>query len=475
MNPTGKGPGVFIESTLRMETKMQFDELSASLRGNLLTPDSSEYDDTRAVYNAMIDKKPSAIAMCVDATDVQTCVNFARDNGVTLAIRSGGHNAGGLGSVDDGLVINLSNMRGIRVDPKTKTVRVQAGCRWGDVDHAAHAHGLAVPAGIISTTGCGGLTLGGGVGHLTRKFGLTIDNLLEADVVLADGSMVVASADENPDLYWALRGGGGNFGVVTSFLFRGNPVHTIFGGPTLWELDRTEEIMKWYREFILQAPEELTGFFAFLTVPPGPPFPEHLHLKKMCGIVWCYSGDTANAEELFAPVRELEPDLYGVQNMPFPMLNSAFDPIYPPGHQWYWRADFFNEISDESIVEHAKWGAAMPTMQSSMHLYPIGGAAQRVGGEDTPWGYRDANWAGVIVGVDPDPANADTLRDWAVGYYDAVHPYSSGGAYINFMMEEGQERVKASYRDNYDRLAEIKAKYDPKNFFKVNQNIHPKE
>ena len=453
---------------------MNFDELAANLRGDLLTANSAEYDDTRAVYNAMIDKKPSAIAMCVDAADVQTCVNFARENGVPLAICSGGHNAGGLGSVDGGLVINLSKMRGIRVDPKNKTVRVQAGCRWGDVDHAAHPYGLAVPAGIISTTGCGGLTLGGGLGHLTRKYGLTIDNLLEADVVLADGSMVVASADENPDLFWALRGGGGNFGVVTSFLYQGNPVHTIFGGPTLWDLDRTEEIMKWYREFILQAPEELTGFFAFLTVPPGPPFPEHLHLKKMCGVVWCYSGDLEKAEGLFAPVRELEPDLYGVQNMPLPMLNAAFDPIYPPGHQWYWRADFFNELSDESIIEHVKWGAAMPTMQSSMHLYPIDGAAHRVGDKDTPWAYRDANWAGVIVGVDPDPANADMLRDWAVGYYDAVHPHSSGGAYINFMMEEGQERVQASYRGNYDRLAEIKATYDPKNLFKVNQNIHPK-
>jgi hypothetical protein len=355
-----------------------------------------------------------------------------------------------------------------------QTIRVQGGCRWGDVDHAGHPYGLTVPTGIISTTGCGGLTLGGGLGHLSRKYGLTIDNLLEADVVLADGSMVVASADENPDLYWALRGGGGNFGVVTSFLYKAAPVKNIFGGPTLWSLDRTEEIMKWYREFILAAPEELTGFFAFLTVPPGPPFPEHLHLQKMCGVVWCYSGDLDKAEELFAPVRELEPDLYGVGEMPMPALNSAFDPVYPPGHQWYWRADFFKEISDESIVEHAKWGAAMPTMQSSMHLYPIDGAVHRVGADETAWGYRDANWAGVIVGVDPDPANADMLRDWAVGYYDAIHPHSSGGAYINFMMEEGQERVQASYRGNYDRLAEIKATYDPKNLFKVNQNIHPK-
>jgi len=453
---------------------MSFDDLAASLRGDLVTRDSSNYDDVRAIYNAMIDKKPAALGRCVDAADVQTCVNYARDNGVPLAIRGGGHNAGGLGLVDDGLVIDLSPMRGIRVDPKMQTIRVQGGCRWGDVDHAGHPYGLTVPTGIISTTGCGGLTLGGGLGHLSRKYGLTIDNLLEADVVLADGSMVVASADENPDLYWALRGGGGNFGVVTSFLYKAAPVKNIFGGPTLWSLDRTEEIMKWYREFILQAPEELTGFFAFLTVPPGPPFPEHLHLQKMCGVVWCYSGDMAKAEEVFAPILALEPDLPGVQEMPMPALNSAFDPVYPPGHQWYWRADFFKELSDESIVEHAKWGAAMPTMQSSMHLYPIDGAVHRVAEGDTAWSYREANWAGVIVGVDPDPANKDILRDWAVGYWDAIHPFSSGGAYVNFLMEEGQERVQASYRGNYDRLTKIKAKYDPNNLFKVNQNILPK-
>jgi FAD/FMN-containing dehydrogenase len=458
-----------------MGEQSNFSGLNDMLRGEVIERQDAQYDEARAVYNAMIDKKPAVIARCVDATDVQTCVNYARDNGIAMAIRSGGHNAGGLGSVDGGLVIDLSSMRGIRVDPKTKTVRVQAGCRWGDVDHAAHAYGLAVPSGIISTTGVGGLTLGGGLGHLTRRHGFTIDNLLEADVVLADGSMVVASADENPDLFWALRGGGGNFGVVTSFLYQGQPVDTIVGGPTLWNLDRAAEVMKWYREFILSAPEDLNGFFLFLTVPPGPPFPEHLHMKKMCGIVWCYTGPEENADEAYAAVREMEPDLYGVQAMPFPMLNSAFDGLYPPGHQWYWRADFFKEISDESIVEHVKWGSDTPTMQSSMHLYPIDGAAHRVGAEDTAWSYREANWAGVIVGVDPDPANADMLRDWAVGYYDALHPHSAGGAYINFMMEEGQERVQASYRDNYGRLAEIKAKYDPNNLFRVNQNIHPAE
>jgi hypothetical protein len=453
---------------------MSFDDLAASLRGDLVTRESANYDEVRAIFNAMIDKKPAALARCVDTTDVQTCVNYARANKVPLAIRGGGHNAGGLGLVDDGLVIDLALMRGIRVNPKDNTIRVQGGCRWGDVDHAAHPYGLAVPSGIISTTGVGGLTLGGGVGHLSRGCGLTIDNLLEADVVLADGSMVVASATENPDLFWALRGGGGNFGVVTSFKFQGHPVSTIFGGPTLWELDRTEEIMKWYRDFILSAPENLTGFFAFLTVPPAPPFPEHLHLHKMCGVVWCYTGDMAKAEEVFAPILALKPDLPGVGAMPFPALNSAFDGLYPPGHQWYWRADFFTEISDESIAAHAEWGKKLPTMQSTMHLYPIDGAPHRVGPGDTAWSYREANWAGVIVGVDPDPANKDLLRDWAVGYWDDVHPHSSGGAYVNFMMEEGQERVQASYRGNYGRLAKIKAKYDPNNLFRVNQNILPK-
>jgi len=453
---------------------MRYDELAANLRGDLIRPDSSNYDDVRAVYNGMIDKRPAALARCVDATDVQTALAFASDNGLPLAIRSGGHNAGGLGSVDDGLVIDLSLMRGIRVDPKTRTVRVQAGCRWGDVDHAAHAYGLAVPSGIISTTGVGGLTLGGGLGHLTRRHGLTIDNLLEADVILADGSMVTASRNEHADLFWALRGGGGNFGIVTSFLFQGRPVDTIVGGPTLWHLDRTAEVMRWYREFILSAPEDLTGFFAFLTVPPAPPFPEHLHGKKMCGVVWCYAGPKEKADEIFAPVRELEPALDGVGEMPFPALNSAFDALYPPGDQWYWRADFFSAITDQAIAEHVAWGSRMPTPQSSMHLYPIDGAAHRVGADETAWSYRDANWAGVIVGVDPDPAKAGLLRDWAVDYWEALHPSSSGGAYVNFMMEEGQERWQASYRGNYDRLAEIKAKYDPENLFRINQNIRPR-
>lgn len=450
------------------------DVLGTRLRGTLISAGDEGYEDARKVYNAMIDRRPRFIVRCVDVADVMAAVDFARETGLDLAVRGGGHNAGGLGICDDGLVIDLSLINDVRVDPKTRTVRVGGGATWGAVDHATHAFGLAVPSGIISTTGVGGLALGGGLGHLTRKCGLTVDNILEVDMVLADGSFVTGNANQNQDLFWAVRGGGGNFGVVTSFLFRAHPISTIVGGPTLWSLDRAAEVMRWYRDFILNAPEDLNGFFAFLIVPPGPPFPEHLHLKNMCGIVWCYTGPEDQAEDVFAPVRELEPDLYGIHAMPLPALQSAFDPLYPPGLQWYWRADFVNEISDEAIELNVKHGSKLPTMLSGMHLYPIDGAAHRVGKNDTAFAYRDANWAQVMVGVDPDPAKAEMLKEWAVNYWEDLHPYSAGGAYVNFMMEEGQERVKATYRDNYDRLAQIKAKYDPDNLFHVNQNIKPR-
>jgi hypothetical protein len=351
-------------------------------------------------------------------------------------------------------------MRGIRVDPKARTVLVEGGRTWGDFDHATHAFGLAVPCGIISTTGVGGLTLGGGIGHLTRKYGLTIDNLLAVDIVLADGSLVTASADENADLFWAVRGGGGNYGVVTAFLFRANPVQTAIVGPTLWELDKAVEVLRWYREFLPQAPTDLNGFFAFLTVPPAPPFPEHLHLKKMCGVVWCYTGPESRADEVFKPIREFgPPTLYGIHPAPFPAVQTAFDGLYPPGLQWYWRADFFSELPDRAVELHAEHGSRLPTLHSTMHLYPVDGAAHRVGKNDMAFSYRDARWAGVIVGVDPDPGKADLIKDWTIRYWEALHPYSAGGAYVNFMMDEGQERIRATYRDNYDRLAKIKARY----------------
>jgi len=446
----------------------------ASLRGELIEPNDPNYDDVRKVYNAMIQRHPRLIVRCADAADVIAAVNFGREQKLLLAVRGGGHNAGGLGVCDGGLVIDLSAIRNVHVNPKKRTVQVGGGALWRDVDHATHAFSLAVPTGFISSTGVGGLTLGGGVGYLTRRYGLTIDNLLAVDMVLADGRFVTANAKENSDLFWGVRGGGGNFGVVTSFLFKANPVHTDYAGPMLWSMEDAAEMMRWYRNFIVKAPIDVYGFFAFLTVPPGPPFPEHLHNKKMCGIVWCYTGPLKNAERVFQPIRTLKkPALDLVGPIPHPTLQSMFDGLYPPGLQWYWKADFFRTLSDESIAVHMKHAAKLPTMQSTMHLYPIDGVAARPKNSTTPWSYRDAKWAGVIVGVDPDPANKEKISTWARDYWSDLHPYSAGGAYVNFMMEEGEDRIRATYGKNYARLAKIKKKYDPSNLFRVNQNIKP--
>ncbi len=448
------------------------DALASKLRGKLVKLQDPDYDETRKLFNGMIDKHPGLFAMCVDVADVIAAVNFGRENDVLVAVRGGGHNGGGLGLCDDGLVIDLSGIKYIRVDTSNNTVRVGGGNLWGEVDHATHPFGLAVPAGIISTTGVGGLTLGGGVGYLSKKYGLTIDNLLEADMVLADGSFVTVNKTENSELFWAIRGGGGNFGIITSFKFQAHPVKTVFGGPTLWPIEKTEEIMKWYHEFINHAPDELNGFIATMVIP-GPPFPEVLHKKHFCGIVWCFVGDMAKAKEAFKPILAKNPIFEHVGEMPYPTLQSLFDGLFPPGLQWYWRADFFNELGPEVGAQHLKFGSSIPTPLSQMHLYPISGAASRIGAKDTPWAYRDAKYAGVIVGVDPDPENADKITKWCKEYHEALHPYSAGGAYSNFMMDEGQERVKASYKHNYNRLVEIKRKFDPKNLFRVNQNIRP--
>ncbi len=456
----------------KMLNQDSINEFKANLRGSVIEPHDKIYDDARKVYNAMISKRPRLMARCADVADVICSVNFAREHDLLLAIRSGGHNAGGLGICDDGLVIDLAPIKYTRVDPAERTVTAGGGCTWGDVDHATHAFGLTTPSGIISTTGVGGLTLGGGIGHLTRKCGLTIDNLLSADVVLADGKFVKANSNENADLFWAIRGGGGNFGVVTSFTFKLHAIDTVYGGPMLYELSEAADVMKWYRELIPTAPDDLNGFFAFLTVPPAAPFPQHLHLKKMCGIIWACTEPVPKAEETFKQIRAFKtPALDFVGPLPQPALQSMFDGIYPPGLQWYWRADFVNELSDQAIEQHVRFANALPSMHSTMHLYPINGAAARVGKNKTAWNFRDATWAQVMVGVDPDPSNKERIISWTKDYYDALHPYSAGGAYVNFMMDEGEERVKATYGDNYERLVAIKNKYDPRNLFRVNQNI----
>ncbi len=462
-----------MKNSVKSLDESSIEDFVSQIRGKVIRPGDPMYEEACKVYNAMIHKHPGMFVMCVDVADVIYAVNFGRENNLLVSIRGGGHNAGGLGLCDDGLVIDLSGLKFVNVNTQNNTVKVGGGNLWGEVDHATHPFGLAVPAGIISTTGVGGLTLGGGVGHLSRKYGLSIDNLLEADMVLADGSFVTVNANHHPDLYWAIRGGGGNFGVVTAFTFQAHPVKTVFGGPTLWPIEKTDEIMKWYHDFINKAPDDLNGFFAIMVIP-GPPFPEELHNKQFCGVVWCYTGPMDKAEEVFKPILALDPIFQHVGEMPYPMIQTMFDGLLPPGLQWYWRADFFSDITPEMRTEHLKFGSKIPTPLSQMHMYPISGAASRVAKDATPWAYRDAKYAGVFVGVDPSPENASKITQWCKDYWNALHPYSSGGAYLNFIMDEGHERIKASYQDNFERLVSIKTKYDPTNFFSVNQNIPPK-
>jgi FAD/FMN-containing dehydrogenase len=456
-----------------MATISQYGATLESFRGDLIASRDPGYDSARAVFNGMIDKRPALIARCVDVADVQAALAHGRDQGLSVAIRGGGHSGPGLGSVDDGVVIDLSPMDGVRIDPRRGTVRVEGGATLGKVDHATHAFGLAVPAGIISTTGVGGLVLGGGIGHLTRSCGLSVDNLLEADVVLADGRLVRAAEDENPDLFWALRGGGGNFGIVTSFEFRAHPVHTVVAGPLLFDNDRAAEVMQAYRELLPQSERRLGAFFAFLIVPPADPFPAELRMQPMCGVVVCWNGPVAEADAALAPLRALRPVLDGVAPMPLPALQSAFDALYVKGDQQYWRGDYVRELPDAAIERHLEYGTRLPSWQSTMHLYPIDGAAHDVAGDATAWGARDAQWAEVIYAVDKDPAAAPGLKRWCVDYWEAVHPFTMGGSYVNFMMDEGSDRVRSTYGPNYDRLARVKAEYDPDNVFHVNQNIPP--
>jgi hypothetical protein len=451
-------------------------KLRANLRGTLIERTDPDYDDARKLYNGMIDKRPSLIARCVDAADVITAVDFGRDNDLRIAIRGGGHNGPGLASVDDGLVVDLSTMRGVRVDPLARTVRVAAGCTQGDVDHATHPFGLAMPAGIISTTGIAGLTLSGGHGYLSRKYGLTIDNLLEADVVLADGRFVTASKDQNADLFWALRGGGGNFGVVTSFKFALHPVSTVFAGPIAWDQKHARTIMQRYREFLPAAPEDLGIFLGLKTVLSSAPFPQELWGKRICLLMCCYNGPEDKAKTALAPLLDSLPAPWfnWMATMPYPAVQSMFDGLYPKDMQWYWRGDFVKTLPDAAIDAHLEQAARTPSELSLMHLYPIDGAVHRVASGETAWNCRNATWSMVIAGIDPNPQNAGPITRWTKAYWEAVHPFDLGGAYPNFMMDdEGDARLQATYGDNYPRLALVKNKYDPTNLFRVNQNIRP--
>jgi FAD/FMN-containing dehydrogenase len=445
-----------------------------SLRGELIQPGDEGYEDARKVLNGMFDRHPAFVARPVDAADVISAVNFAREGGLDLAVRGGGHSVPGFGTVDDGLVIDLSSMKSVRVDPVNRTARAEGGATWGDFNHATQAFGLATTGGIVSTTGIGGLTLGGGIGYLARGHGLSLDNLISADVVTADGRLLVASESENEDLFWALRGGGGNFGVVTSFEYRVHPVGDIYGGVMFYELEHTGDLLRFYRDFIADAPEEFGGFPGFQIAPPLPFIPEDRHGDTFAVFVACWAGPVDQGERALKPLHDLAPVVAEMAGpMPYAALNSAFDALYPPGLQHYWKANFVKELTDDAIDAHVEHGPKVPVVNSTVHIYPINGAAQRVAPDATAFAYRDANFATVIAGMWPDPAQNDANVKWVRDYYEATAPLSEEGGYINFMADDDQDRIRANYKGNYDRLADIKRKYDPDNLFHVNQNIKP--
>jgi FAD/FMN-containing dehydrogenase len=445
-------------------------------RGPVITAQSPAYDDARSVYNAMIDRRPLAVVRAVDVADVRTTVAAARESGLDLAVRDGGHSVPGFGTVDDGIVLDLSAMKGIRIDPGKRIARVQGGCTWGDFDHAAHTFGLATTGGIISTTGVAGLTLGGGIGYLARAHGLSIDNLRSADVVLADGSFVTANEEEHSDLFWALRGGGGNFGVVTELEFDLHPVDTIYGGPMFFELDAAEQLFKTYGEWIAAAPRAMGAFPAFQIAPPLPFIPEDRVGEPFALLVSCFNGTDEEAEALLGELRAVgTPVAEHVGRMPYPALNSAFDGLLPAGLQHYWKAAFLSELTDGALAAHLEHGPNVPAVESTMHLYPIDGAVHDVATDATAFAYRDANFAPVIAGMWPDAADNEANIRWVRDYHEALEPHTSAGGYVNFMAEDDQSRIRANYGPNYGRLAAVKREYDPGNLFHLNQNIAPAE
>ncbi|MGY1607577.1 FAD-binding oxidoreductase [Geodermatophilus sp. SYSU D00700] len=451
-----------------------FDALADRVRGPLVRPGDEDYEDVRHVYNAMIDARPAAVVRCADTADVVAVVRHAAETGIPLAVRGGGHSVPGFGTADDALVADLSAMQAVDVDDETRTATAGGGTTWGRFNDVTAAHGLATTGGIISTTGIGGLTLGGGIGYLCRGYGLSCDNLLSAEVVTADGAVVIASESEDPELLWALRGGGGNFGAVTRFTYRLHPVTTVYGGPMFFELSDGTALLTHFREFIRTAPREYGGFPAFQIAPPLPFVPENRVGEPFVALVSCWTGDPAEGERLLDGFRQVaRPVAEHIGEMPYAALNSAFDALVPPGLQHYWKAAFVRELTDDAIAAHMEHGPQVPTVNSTVHLYPINGAVHDVAGDATAFGHRDASFAPVIAGMWPDPADNERNTAWVRDYYAAIAPHSEVGGYVNFASADDQSRAGANYGNNYDRLRQLKRRYDPGNLFRLNQNIEP--
>jgi FAD/FMN-containing dehydrogenase len=449
----------------------------ARLKGPLLQPDDPGYETARAVQNAMIQRRPALIAQCRGVADVIACVNFARERELLVAIRGGGHNAAGNGVCDDGLVIDLSGMRAVRVDPAARTARVEGGATWADLDRETQAFGLATPGGNISTTGVGGLTLHGGMGHLRRKYGFSVDNLLAVDVVTADGQLRTASATENADLFWAMRGAGSNFGVVTSLEFQLHPVGPLVAlcAPVYPAADAPRVLAAW-RDFAASAPDEVSSIGVLWSVPAVEEFPEELHGAPMVIPFAVYAGPADEGERLMQPLRELGTPLFDLSGLlPYAALQSANDPLLPKGAMYYFKARYVDQLSDDLIGELCEIATARPSPLSLIALWHQGGAISRVGVRETPLGRRDAPFLISFDGAWLDARDNERNIAWARNAWAAMQRHSSGGLYLNFagLGEEKEDLVRAGYGENYDRLVQIKTKYDPSNLFRVNNNIKP--
>ena len=455
-----------------------YDELASRFDGELLGPDHEGYEQGRMVWNGMYDCYPALVARCTTASDVVAAVGYARDTALPLAVRGGGHSAAGFGTCDGGIVIDLSPMKAIRVDPASRTVRAQAGVTWGEFDQATQEHGLAITGGRFSTTGIAGLTLGSGSGWLERKCGLTADSLLSAEVVTADGRVLTASPEENAELFWGLRGGGGNFGVVTEFRYRLHEVGPIiYGGLLVSRPERGQAILEFVREYMADAPEDLGLGVAFISAPPEPFVPQDLHLQPVVGIVACWTGDLAEGERVLAPLREIaQPVVDMVQPMPYTALQSMLDAGGPPGTRAYMKAGFLAELDDAAIATLAAHGARRAGPMAQLLVEPMGGAIARVGEHDTALGRRDVRWCyhALALWMEPDEETEDAQIAWARGLADDLRPHTTPGVYLNFTSEAGEKHVRSTYGpEKHARLVALKDRYDPSNLFRLNQNVRP--
>ena len=458
-------------------TTIDVERLSRSVRGPVIGPGDEGYDEARAIWNGAIDRRPACIARCTGVADVVAAVGFARERDLQVAVRSGGHGVGGHALCDGGLVIDLSPMKGIRVDPATRTARAEAGVLWGELDRETQHFGLATVGGIVTHTGIAGLTLGGGIGWLMRKHGATVDNLLSADVVTAQGEIVTASEEENPDLFWAIRGGGGNFGIVTSFEYRLHPVGPIvLAGPIFHPLEDAPEVLRFYREFIAAAPDELTTIFDLAVAPPLPILPEEVHGKPIVMVGACYAGSPDEGAEVVRPLKQFgNPIVDLLEPKPYTALQSMFDPLVPHGWHRYWKSVELPPLTDDAIDTLVDHTSRITSPRRTRIIFQLGGALGRVAEDATAFSQRDAahNVTVNAVWTEEDP-DAERHIAWAHDFFDALQPHAGGRVYVNFLGEEGADRVRQAYgARNYERLVELKRAYDPTNFFRLNQNIAP--